>query len=160
MVRAERAFGDEAFRATFYRFCLERLMGWLHSDREMEQDPAAGGPIPSLSPVPLRLLPGQLCNHPGNSQGKKESPSQDTAGPPVGLQAPCSDTAHQEKECRKQRGTEWGWGRDVGPLLHHLFGQLKPCDIFLPSPHCPSGYQHLPSPRAQEDRMPDASPTA
>lgn len=44
-------------------------------------------------------------------------------------------------------------GRELRPLLHHHFAQFKPCDVFLPSPCRPSGYQHLPSPSDQEHRL-------
>lgn len=58
MVSAERAFRHEAVRATFSTFHLERLTGGLLSDRELEQDPeAGGGPVSSLTLTPLTLPP-------------------------------------------------------------------------------------------------------
>ena len=44
-------------------------------------------------------------------------------------------------------------GRELRLLPHHHFAQFKPCDIFLPSPCRPSGYQLSPSPSAQEHRL-------
>lgn len=117
---------------------------------------------PHFGPHP-HGLPGSPLNRLGNSQGRRESPDEGhclaySAPNPRGAAEPLLRQCfgRLEKECGKQTGSG-GRGEGVGEGAETPppppFSPVKPCDIFLPSPCCPSGYQLSPSPSAQEHRL-------
>lgn len=165
-VGAERAFRDDIILDTFCRCHLERLRAWLLTDR-------AGRAIlcrswlhiqaalrsqstqpPRTAPQYTRELTGQKGRPRWGHRLAHTPPQPHGAAGLLLRQWQCS--AHLVKERRKKDtdgagGAVEGW--ELRPLLDHHFAQFKPCDVFLPSPCRPSGYQHLPSPSDQEHRL-------
>lgn len=134
------------------------MKGWWPTQTRNPQAAPRTASLWSLSPRPPRIAPqqtGELTRQKGRPRCLAYSaPNPHGAADPLFRQC----FGHLEKECGKQIGSggRWGrgwWGRELRLLLHHHFAQFKPCDIFLPSPCRPSGYQLSPSPSAQEHRL-------
>lgn len=128
-------------------------MGWLLSGRWSKT------PL-QVAPYPASLPSHSHCTPPawGPPETKRKARVRTLLGTPWGCRAPPQTGAvlwalGEGVQKTEKDGLGVGWGRELVSLLHHHFAQFKPCDFFPPSPHCPSGYQHLPSPRAQEHRL-------
>lgn len=154
---ADRAFGDGVIWGHISQVQSGEGEGLAtHRQGEMVQTPPQVAPHSGLILPPSILPPRSALNRLKNSTDRKGRKLQvgilSSHPPGGGVAGPLLKQGELSGHLGKRQGLEWR-GRELRPHLHHHLAQFKPCDIFLPSPCRPSGYQHLPSPSIQEHRL-------